>query len=347
MAETSGTDVLTGPDEQSFVRDTEQFRRELLAHCYRMTGSVEEAEDLVQETYLRAWRSYDTFEGRASLRVWLYRIATNVCLTALRNRGRRPLPSGLGGPGEEPEAPLVRAGADVVWLQPVPDALVRADTGDPAVIVAARESIRLALVAALQFLTPRQRAALILQEVLAWSAAEVAEVLETSTPAVKSMLQRARARLGELAPETKEKISEPSEPEARALLDRYMSAFENSDAALLEKVLVKDATLEMTPALTWFSGIATCLRYLDAQVLGSPGDWLLLPTRANGQPAAAAYYRGADGGYEALGISVLTVSPAGITRICVFGDPSLMPVFGFEKAYQSAAQARASVPASA
>lgn len=347
MAETGGADVPTGPDEQRFVRETEQFRRELLAHCYRMTGSVDEAEDLTQETYLRAWRSFDTFEGRASMRVWLYRIATNVCLTALRNHGRRPLPSGLGGPGEEPEAPLVRAGADVVWLQPIPDALVRTDTGDPATIVTARESIRLALVAALQYLTPRQRAALILREVLAWSAAEVAEVLETSTPAVKSMLQRARARLGELAPEAREQVSEPSEPDARALLDRYMAAFENSDAALLEEVLVKDAALEMTPALTWFSGVATCLRYLGAQVLGSPGDWLLLPTRANGQPAAAAYFRGPGGGYEALGIAVLTVSAAGITRICVFCDPSLMPFFGFEKGYGSAEQARAGGSASA
>ena len=343
MADTRRTDVLTWSDNQSFERDTEQFRRELLAHCYRMMGSIEEAEDLVQETYLRAWRSYDTFEGRASVRVWLYRIATNACLTALRNRGRRPLPSGLGGPGEEPEAPLVAAGADVVWLQPVPDALVRAHAGDPAVIVMARESIRLALVAALQYLTPRQRAALILQEVLAWSAAEVAEVLQTSTPAVKSMLQRARARLNEVAPGIREKVSEPSEPEARALLDRYMSAFENSDPALLEKVLVSEATLEMSPSLTWFSGLATCMRYLRAQVFGSPGDWLLLPTRANGQPAAAAYYLSPEGSYQALGIAVLTVNELGITRITLFGDSALMPVFGFEKMYESAAQARASV----
>jgi RNA polymerase sigma-70 factor (ECF subfamily) len=322
----------TTPDEQAFVRNTEPFRRELHAHCYRMLASVDEAEDLVQETYLRAWRSYGTFEGRSSMRVWLYRIATNACLTSLQYRARRPLPSGLGAPGEAPEAPLVSAGPDVAWLQPIPDAMVYSDSDDPAAIVAARESVRLALIASLQYLPPRQRAVLILRDVLAWSAAEVAEALDTSTAAVKSTLQRARARLEEVSPAA-DQVREPDEPQLRALLDEYMAAFENSDAAALEKVLIKEATLEMTPSLTWFSGLQTCMRYLvSQQVFGSAGDWLMLPTKANGQSAAAAYYRTPDGGYQGFGIAVLTSTEAGIAGISVFGDPGLLARFGLPPA---------------
>src|SRR4051812_33276834 len=176
-----------------FTSLTGRFRGELLAHCYRMLGSAADAEDLVQETYLRAWRSYEGFEGRSSLRTWLYRIATNACLTALEGRGRRPLPSGLGGPSDDPEAPLVPA-FDVPWLQPFPDAAL-GDHADPAARVAARGSLRLALVAAMQVLPPRQRAVLVLRDVLEFSAAEVAAVLDTSTAAVNSALQRARAGL--------------------------------------------------------------------------------------------------------------------------------------------------------
>src|SRR5437764_4538943 len=166
-----------------FTSLTGRFRGELLAHCYRMLGSVEEAEDLVQETYLRAWRSYGGFEGRSSMRTWLYRIATNVCLTAIERRGRRPLPSGLGGPAENPEAQLV-AGPKVPWLQPLPDALLAGRDEDPAAVAVSRESIRLAFVAALQYLSARQRAVLILWDVLEWPAAQVAELLGTTTTAV-------------------------------------------------------------------------------------------------------------------------------------------------------------------
>jgi RNA polymerase sigma-70 factor (ECF subfamily) len=308
-----------------FVDSAEPFRRELLAHCYRMLGSVEDAEDLVQETYVRAWHSHDRFEGRSSLRTWLYQIATNTCLTALQRRGRRPLPSGLGGPGEDPQAPPTPAGSEVTWLQPIPDALVNPESDDPAAIVVARDSIRLALIASLQYLPARQRAMLILRDVLAWPASEVAETLGTTTAAVKSSLQRARARLDEVAPEPG-RVIEPTQPEARALLDQYIAAFENADAVALEQVLRKDLTLELPPSPTWYAG-GEALKCATLG-LGSPGDWRMVPTTANGQPAAAAYHRDDDGFYQAYAIVVLTATTTGIARLVVFGDPSLFIKFG-------------------
>jgi RNA polymerase sigma-70 factor, ECF subfamily len=305
-----------------FVRGTGRFRRELLAHCYRMLGSTDEAEDAVQETYLRAWRAYGTFEGRSSLRVWLYRIATNACLTALEQRGRRALPSGLGGPADDPDAAIGPAEPGIAWLEPIPDALVTPESEDPAVIVAAREWLRLALIASLQYLPARQRAVLLLREVLGFPAAEVASMLDTSIPAVKSTLQRARARLDEVAPAA-ERIIEPTEPRARELLGQYIAGFENADTAALEKALRADAAIEMVGTRAWFSGRSTCLRYL-AHVIGSPGDWRMTPTLANGQTAAIASYRG-----SAFGLGVLTVTADGIARITVFGGgPDLAARFG-------------------
>jgi RNA polymerase sigma-70 factor (ECF subfamily) len=305
-----------------FVRSTEPCRRGLLAHCYRMLGSADEAEDVVQETYLRAWRSYDTFEGRSSVRSWLYRIATNACLTALEQRGRRALPSGLGAPADDPDASPSPAEPGVAWLEPIPDALVTPESADPGAIVAEREWLRLALIASLQYLPARQRAVLLLREVLGFPAAEVASMLGTSTVAVKSTLQRARARLDEVAP-APERVIEPTEARARELLGQYMAGFENADTTALEKALRADAAIEMVGTRTWFSGRATCLRYL-AHVIGSPGDWRMIPTLANGQPAAAARYRG-----SAFGLGVLTVTPAGISRITVFGGgPALVAKFG-------------------
>jgi RNA polymerase sigma-70 factor (ECF subfamily) len=312
---------------EEFVRRTEPLRRELLAHCYRMVGSVEEAADLVQETYLRAWRSYGTFEGRSSLRTWLHRIATNACLSALEQRGRRVLPAGLNGPADDPDAPPDPAAPEVAWLEPVPDALVTPETRDPATLLAARDSLRLALVAALQYLPARQRAVLLLREVLGFSAEEVAAMLGVSTPAVKSALQRARARLDEVAP-SPESVVEPTEPHARDLLRQYIAGFENADLAALEKALRTDAAIELVGTRTWFAGKVTCLRYL-AHVLGSPGDWLMTPAHANGQPAAATYYRNPHGTHQALGVAVLTATPTGIARITVFpGGPGLVARFG-------------------
>jgi RNA polymerase sigma-70 factor, ECF subfamily len=314
------------PDERDFAARTEPFRRELLAHCYRMVGSLHDAEDVVQETYLRAWRAYGGFEQRSSVRTWLYRIATNACLTALERRGRRVLPSGLTGPSDDPYAPPVSAGPEVDWVEPFPDALVE---GDPAAVVVAREDLRLALIASLQHLPARQRAVLLLRDVLAFPAADVAAVLDISVAAVKSALQRARARMEEVAPSA-EALAEPDEPQARALLDRYIAAFENADASAFEEVLREDAALEMVGSRTWFSGLRTCLPYITSlPVLGAPGEWRMVPTRANGQPAAAAYRRGPSGAHEAFGIAVLTVAEDGIGRIVVFADPALVTAFGF------------------
>ncbi|MEI8412917.1 MULTISPECIES: RNA polymerase subunit sigma-70 [unclassified Kribbella] len=306
---------MTGKAE--FERRTEPFRKELLAHCYRMLASVDEAEDLVQETYLRAWRAYATFEGRSSVRVWLYRIATNACLTALEQRGRRALPSGIGGPSDDLAADGTAPG--VAWVEPMPDSLV--DT-DPATIVATRESLRLALIAALQYLPPKQRAVLILREVLAFPAAEVASMLETSVAAVKSTLQRARARLDETAPERSEVI-EPTDPQARALLAEYVAGFENADVAALERALRADAAIEMVGSSNWFSGRVMCLRVL-ADAVGSPGDWRMLPTVVNGQPGVFAHLRDAAGTHQPMGLAVLTPTPTGLSHIHVFSDPTLV-----------------------
>src|SRR5580692_2443499 len=251
---------------EEFARLTDPFRPELLAHCYRMLGSVHDAEDQVQETLIRAWRSYDEFEGRASLRTWLYRIATNACLRALENGSRRPLPSGLGAPSDDPAAPPSAEQPEVPWLQPMPDVLVSAGPADPAAIVTLRMSTRLALIAALQYLPPRQRAVLILRDVLQWRAAEVAELLGVTTVAVNGMLQRARARLAEAAP-AEDDIHEPASPDDRALADRYAAAFEKADIAALTELLRADAVLEMPPLPTWFAGRATLVAFLQAQVL--------------------------------------------------------------------------------
>ena len=311
-----------------FIRRTERYRPELLAHCYRMLGSLTDAEDAVQETFLRAWRSFGSFEARSSERTWLYRIATNTCLTALQHHSRRVLPSGLGAPGEDPSSPPNSADHAVAWLQPFPDGLVSPDADDPAAIVATRDSIRLALIASLQYLPSRQRAVLILREVLAWPAAEVAELLGISVVAVKSALQRARARLAEVAPSA-DRVARLTEREHRELLDQYITAFENADAAGLERLLREDAVLEAPPLRTWYSGIKYCMPYMATHVLGSPGHWRMLPARANGEPAVAAYYRGADGTYLPYGIVVLTATAEGISRITSFGDPGLVTAFGF------------------
>ena len=254
------------PDGDEFARLTDPLRPELLAYCYRMLGSVHDAEDQVQETLVRAWRSYGEFEGRASLRTWLYRIATNTCLRALENRSRRPLPAGLGGPSSDPDGPLDAARPEVPWLEPFPDALLGAESADPAAIVTARHSMRLALIAALQYLPGRQRAVLILRDVLMWRAAEVAELFGLSTPAVNSVLQRARAGLRNAGP-VPDEIREPADAEQRALLDQYAAALENADLTALMRLLRADAVIEMPPVPTWFAGHAQIRRFLAVHVL--------------------------------------------------------------------------------
>jgi RNA polymerase sigma-70 factor (ECF subfamily) len=298
---------------------TEQLTRErrgLLAHCYRMLASWHEAEDAVQETSLRAWRGYPGFEDRSSVRVWLYRIATNVCLTALDGRGRRALPSGLGAPANEPGRQRPAAPPDPLdapaWIEPMPT--------DPADVVTVREGVRLALIAGLQYLPPRQRAVLLLREVLTFPAAEVADMLELSVPAVKSALQRARARLDEVAP-SRDDVLELRDPRARELLDRYMAAWESADVGAFERVLRADAAIEPVGSRTWFAGRSSCLAFAGPS-MGAPGDWRMVPVAANGQPAAVAWFRG-----EPFGLAVLTPDADGIARITLFGDPSLVDRF--------------------
>ncbi|MFI1917593.1 sigma-70 family RNA polymerase sigma factor [Nocardia sp. NPDC020380] len=309
-----------------FTGRTEPFRRELLAHCYRMLGSLDDAEDLVQETYLRAWRSYGAFEGRSSLRTWLYRIATNACLTALTASGRRVLPSGLDAASADPHA-AATTDPDVRWLGPLPDALVTSDADDPATVAATRDSLRLAVIAALQHLSGRQRAVFLLREVLDFPAAEVADLLGTTTAAVKSQLQRARAHLDDIA-DTAARPNHPTDPRGQALLDEYMRAFENSDAAALERILHRDALIELPPSRTWFSGKKTCVAFLAAYAVGAPGDWRMLPTWINGSPAAVAYHRDGEV-YQPYGVVVLTIGDGQLLGITVFSDPDLVRHCGF------------------
>jgi RNA polymerase sigma-70 factor, ECF subfamily len=319
--------ALADARNEEFAAATAPYRRELFAHCYRMTGSVGDAEDLVQETYLRAWQAFDRFEGRSSVRTWMYRIATNASLSALSHNRRRALPSGLGLPSDDPVAPPRQPPAGVTWLEPAPDRLVIDGLSDPAEVVAARHSVRLALVAAFQLLPPRQRAALILAETLEVPASEVAEVLQVSVAAVKSLLQRARARIASAALSDAD-LAEPTDEGARRVLDRYMAAFESSDLAAIKRLLADDAVLEMTGTSTWFSGKATCTRFIAARAIGRPGDWMMRPVLANGQLAAAAYYRGADQVYRAFAIAVLATTRTQLRRITLFGDPELFGRFG-------------------
>jgi RNA polymerase sigma-70 factor (ECF subfamily) len=317
-----------------FTSLTTRFRGELLVHCYRMLGSAEEAEDLVQETYLRAWRSFDAFEGRSSVRTWLYRIATNVCLTAIERRSRRPLPSGLGGPADDPQAQLV-AGPEVPWLQPFPDALLAGEHEDPASVTVSRTGIRLAFIAALQHLSARERAVLIMRDVLDFPAAEAAELLGTTTTAVNSGLRRARAQLAQAQP-AEEDLAEPADPGHRALLDRFAQAFENADANALAELLREDVALEMPPLLTWFAGRPTVTSFMASRVFGRFGPFRMMPVMANGQPAFAGYTRGDDGTYRAHEVVVPTITTTGIARIVVFLDPDLVRMFGLPEVYSPA-----------
>ncbi|MGI8330439.1 sigma-70 family RNA polymerase sigma factor [Actinomadura scrupuli] len=314
----------TGAEE--FARLTDPFRRELLAYGYRMLGSVHDAEDLVQEVYLRAWRSYAAFEGRATLRTWLYRIATNACLNALEHSSRRVLPSGLAPPSDGPTPPGVRA-PEVTWLEPFSERLIGRVPEDPAAIVASRAGLRLALIAALQYLPGRQRAVVILRDVLAWPATEVAELLGMTSAGVNSTLLRARSRLERLVPVSDE-ITEPDEPAQRELLDRFAKAFEAVDIPAITRLLTEQAAWEMPPAPHWFSGRDAIGRLLTARLSSGPGGNRLVPTRANGQPAFGMYLRREDGVLRAHSIQVLTVTRSGIAHISSFLDETLFDYFG-------------------
>ncbi|MBU3065076.1 RNA polymerase subunit sigma-70 [Nocardia sp. NEAU-G5] len=310
--------------DTDFAAATERFRPELRAHCYRLLGSIHDAEDLVQETYLRAWRGYDRFEGRSSVRRWLYAIATRACLSALEARTRRPLPSGLGAPRDDHRVALAAPDPEVLWLQPIPDRHI----GDPAAIVAAHTGIRLAFIAALQYLPARQRAVLTLRDVLEFRTAEVAEMLDMTGAAVDSALRRARGAMAAAGP-VEEDLAEPDADIQRNLLDGYVDAFTRADADALVNLLRADVELEMPPVATWFTGRRAVVGFLSSRVLRHGSQWLMLPARANGQPAFVEYMYAGDGRYEAHGVQVLTLIGARIARITAFNDPSLVEAFGY------------------
>jgi RNA polymerase sigma-70 factor (TIGR02960 family) len=315
-------------DQATFADQAMDFMPSLYSAALRMTRNPSDAEDLVQETYLRAWRALDRFEGHSSMRRWLYAIATRACLTALETRSRRPLPSGLGAPSDDHRVAMAPREPSVAWLQPAPDALVGAD--DPAAIAARGTGVRLAFIAALQFLSARQRAVLTLRDVLAFRTAEVAEMLDTTTAAVDSALRRARARLAEAGP-VEDDLAEPNEEARRTLLDDYVDAFTRADPDALVSLLRADVEMEMPPIPTWFTGRRAVVGFLSGRVLRKD-LWRMVPTCANGQPALVVYKSAGDGRYEAYGVQVLTVIGTRIARITAFNDPSLVPTFGLTPA---------------
>ena len=326
MAEVTGTtdlDADPAPDAATdFPTLADPYRRELFAHCYRMVGSVHDAEDLVQETYLRAWRSYHGFEGRSSLRTWLYRIATNVCLTQLEGSERRPLPTGLGAPSSTAGDPLVRAD-EVLWLEPVPDSMV----ADPAEQAAARDTIRLAFVAALQHLPPRQRAVLILRDVLKWRASEVGEALEMSTAAVNSVLQRAHAQM-QKADLSADRVGAPVADEHKELLEQYVEAFWEKDIDGIVALLKQDAIWEMPPFVGWYQGAENIGRLIDSQCPGGRHDMRMLATSANGQPAYGLYMRQPTGEFTPFHLQVLTIADGAVSHVGAFFELGLFETFG-------------------
>ena len=304
----------------------ERYRAELTGYCYRMLGSAFEAEDAVQETLLRAWRSFDRFEGRSAVRSWLYRIATNVCLDALNGRKRRELPVDMG-PASSADRKLGDALPEDAWIEPVPDTRVMASGGDPADVALARESIRLAFVAALQHLPPRQRAVLILREVLRWHADEVAELLDTSVPSVNSALQRARATLASKQVDAGDP-ADPLDAEQAALLKRYVDAFERYDMEALTALLHDDAKWSMPPYELWLQTNEDVVNWCLGPGIGCKGS-RLIPTMANGMFAFGQYKPDPDGGLAPWSLQVVELSGDGIAGITFFLDTErYFPLFG-------------------
>ena len=318
--------------DREFMALVEPLRSELMAHCYRMLGSVHDAEDLVQETYIRAWRAFHGFEGRSSLRTWMYQIATNTCLTALQSRSRRPLPTGLGAPASDPTGAL-ESRPEITWLEPMPDRLIAgAGTApeDPEATAVTHDSIRIAFIAALQHLTPTQRAVLILRDVLNWRAAEVARALDTTVAAVNSALQRARAHVEKLAPadEASSQLS-ADDPEIKAKLERYVAAFEAYDIDTIVEMLTTDAIWDMPPFTGWYQGNEAIGKLIATQCPASKaGDMRLVPTTANGQPAYGLYMRSEDGRMLPFQLQQLTVGPLGVERVTAYFDVRLFETFG-------------------
>ena len=307
-------------------RQLEQHRRELTGYCYRMLGSPFEAEDAVQETMLRAWRGLDRFEGRAALRSWLYRIATNVCLDSLDGRNRRARPMDLS-PAREPIEANLNTLPEVTWIEPIPMGLVAPD--DPAEVVQERETLRLAFVAALQHLPPRQRAALILCEVLRWKASEAAELLDTSVASINSALQRARATLDAAVPSATD-ASPVMDAEQRELLSRYVEAFEAYDIDLLTAVIREDAIQSMPPFDLWLEGRDDIFRWFFGPGIGCRGSRLIPVDSANGAPAYGQYKPSESwSGYDPWALCVVGLGEGGVRELTFFlSTERLFPLFG-------------------
>lgn len=327
------TDKGTMPRMSSVVRDlsndSEEYRRELVAHCYRLLGSAAEAEDAAQEALVRAWRAGDGFEGRSSRRSWLYRIATNVCIDMHRAPQRRALPMDLSGPATVgPSTDIGSPLEEAVWIEPIHDSRVLPDVADPAEIAVLHESVRLAFIAALQRLPPKQRAVLVLREVLEWSAADVAELLATSVDSVTSALARARSTMTTLDPYADNR---PLDDADRSLLDRYVAAFEAYDVTALVALLHDDATFTMPPYAFWLRGRADIERWWNGPGTVCRNSRVLL-TRANGGPAAAVYHPVGAGRWEPFALHVLEVRGSRIAGICHFLDTSLFASFGLPAA---------------
>jgi RNA polymerase sigma-70 factor (ECF subfamily) len=322
-ASTSATVVLS---REHLEQELERHRTELTGYCYRMLGGAFEAEDAVQETFVRAWRAYDRFEGRSSLRSWLYRIATNVCFDMLDEPQRRARPMDLG-PASSADTPLPTPLPNETWIEPIPDARVVPTDADPAELAVAKETIRLAFLAALQHLPPKQRAVLILRDVLRWKASEVAELLDTSIPSVNSALQRARATLEDRNPIDAEPFR-PQDETQHDLLTRYVDAFERYDMDALVSLLHEDATWSMPPYALWLQTHLDVRTWCLGPGIGCDGS-RLVPTVANGLPAFGQYKPSPEGGFEPWSLQVLEIADGKIAGITFHLDTErLFPLFG-------------------
>ena len=325
-------DAARSGDARAFASLTEPHRRELLTHCYRMLGSLQDAEDQVQETFLRAWRRLETYEGRAPFRAWLYRIATNACIDIIKQRSKRGLPADLYPPSD-PTNPLKPPIMEAIWIEPFPDKLGAPEEANPEARYDWRESISLAFMVALQDLPPRQRCALIMADVLDWRADELAQTLEITIPAVNSLLHRARLKLKQRYPSNQQAQQHalPDDARLHTLLDRYMQAWEAADVDGIVSMLKEDATFPMPPLPSWFSGHEAIRTFISTTILAgkASGRWRLLPVRANGSPGFGFYMRDEKTGtYGAYAIQVLGFEGELLSDVTTFGYPQLFPFFG-------------------
>lgn len=327
-------------DEHQFGELTEPYRRELQVHCYRILGSLHESEDMVQETMLKAWRRLNTYEGRASFRSWLYKIATNSCLDFLdQQKIRRLLPFEKLSPSD-PQNPILPPAPEITWLEPFPDEWLGDKSAiNPEARYSDTESISLAFLTALQALPPRQRAVLILRDVLDFSATETADVLELTVSSVNSALHRARTTLSQRYPrgEMEDSTMPATDERTQQLLDHFVQAWETADVDSLVALLKADAAFAMPPSPSWYQGLEAIRMFSATTIFADDGmfpgkalnRWRLLPTRANGSPAFAIYQRGETNQYQAFGLIALTVNGNKLSQIISFIDPSLPPLFGF------------------